>query len=126
LKESNRKYPKVLKFEDLIVWQKSLKLAINIYKSLEKCKDYGLRDQMQQSSVSIASNIAEGFDRNSNKEFIHFLYIAKGSCSELRTQLYLAKEINLFNESEIISLIEDTKNVSALLHNYIKVRFEKF
>ena len=81
---------KIEKFEDLKVWQEGIKLTVDIYNELKDCRDFGLRDQMQKASVSIPSNIAEGYDRHSNKEYIHFLYIAKGSCSELRTQLYIA------------------------------------
>ncbi len=84
--------PKIEKFEDLIVWQEAKALATKIYGELKECRDYGFRDQLQRSSVSIASNIAEGFERRSNKEFIQHLYVAKGSCSELRTQLYIAQE----------------------------------
>jgi four helix bundle protein len=120
------KYPKVTKFEDLIVWQKSLELSIRVHKVLRDEKNFSLRDQMQRASISIASNIAEGYERNTNKDYIRFLFIAKGSCSELRTQLYLAKEITLLDKSVINSLIEDTNNVSALLHNYIRTRYEKF
>ena len=86
---------KIQKFEDLNVWKESVKLSVKIYKSLKNCKDFGLRDQLQRSAVSIPSNIAEGFDRKGNKEFIQFLYIAKGSCSELRTQLYIAVEVGI-------------------------------
>ena len=71
---------KIQKFEDLNVWKENVRLSVNIYKSLDNCKDYGLRDQLQRSSVSIPSNISEGFARKGNKEFIQYLYIAKGSC----------------------------------------------
>ena len=72
-----------------------MRLAVALYKQLTSCKDFGLRDQIQRAAVSIPSNIAEGYDRNSNKEFIQFFYIAKGSCSELRTQLYIASEVGV-------------------------------
>jgi four helix bundle protein len=81
---------KVGRFEDLDVWKEGMRLATKIYRALKTCRDYGLRDQMQRAAVSIPSNIAEGYERNTNKNFIHFLYIAKGSCSELRTQIYRA------------------------------------
>ena len=68
---------KIEKFEDLKIWQASVELAVSLYRELANCKDYGLRDQMQRSAVSIPSNIAEGFDRNSNKEFVRFLKISK-------------------------------------------------
>ena len=73
---------KISKFEDLEVWKEGMHLAARIYRELKDCRDYGLRDQMQRAAVSIPSNIAEGYERNTNKDFIHFLYIAKGSCSE--------------------------------------------
>jgi four helix bundle protein len=121
-----QRYPKVVKFEDLVVWQKSLKLSVDIYDALKDVRDFGLRDQMQRSSVSVPSNISEGFDRNTNKDFIRFLYIAKGSCSELRTQLYVAKEINLIPIDKVEKLIEQTKKVSAMLYKYIQTRIERF
>ena len=84
-------------FEDLDVWKRACRLAIRIYKHLEGCKDHGLRDQMTRSAVSIASNIAEGAERNSAQEFKRFLHIAKGSSAELRTQLYIANRIGLLD-----------------------------
>ncbi len=80
---------RIEKFEDLVTWQEGMRLAVNVYESLTACQDFGLKDQMQRAAVSIPSNSAVGFERNSNKEFIQFLYIAKSSCGELRTQLYL-------------------------------------
>ena len=117
---------KVGKFEDLEVWKEGIRLATKIYRALNTCSDYGLRDQMQRAAVSIPSNIAEGYERNTNKDFIHFLYIAKGSCSELRTQIYLAKEIGVFDKANGNELLESTRKISAMLHNYIKVRKERF
>ncbi len=117
---------KIEKFEDLTVWQEAMDLAEMVYKAMKNCKDYGFRDQIQRSSVSVPSNIAEGFDRQTNKEFIQFLYIAKGSCSELRTQLYLAKRFEYINENEIPALIELSKKVSSMLFKLINVRKERF
>ena len=97
---------KVGKFEDLEVWKEGMRLAVKIYRVLNTCRDYGLRDQMQRASVSIPSNIAEGYERNTNKDFVHFLYIAKGSCSELRTQIYLAVEIGAFDKTIGDELLE--------------------
>jgi four helix bundle protein len=117
---------KIKKFEDLNVWQEGMQLAYEIYIVLRNNKDYGLRDQMQRSAVSIPSNIVEGYERNSNKEFIQFLYIAKGSCSELRTQLYLAHKLELIDSITIKTLIEMTRKISAMLYNLIKTRRDKF
>ena len=119
-------YKKIEKFEDLIVWKDSMQIAVDIYKSLKGSKDIGLRDQMQRASVSIPSNISEGFDRDSNKEYIHFLFIARGSCAELRTQLYLIKELEIIDKSQAEILIEKTKKISAMLYNLIQTRKERF
>jgi four helix bundle protein len=81
---------------------------------------------MQRSAVSIPSNIAEGFDRNSNKEYIRFLYIARGSCAELRTQLYIARQIGLFKSEDSETYIEKTRKISAMLYKLIQTRIEKF
>ncbi|TCO09375.1 four helix bundle protein [Natronoflexus pectinivorans] len=110
---------RIEKFEDLQIWQNSVDLSVKLYTRLKNCRDYGLRDQIQRSAVSIPSNIAEGFDRNSNKEFIRFLRIAKGSCAELRTQLIIAERINLF---ETINLIEETQKLSAMIQKMINYR----
>ncbi|MBZ0199945.1 MAG: four helix bundle protein, partial [Ignavibacteriaceae bacterium] len=98
----------VKKFEDLNVWKESMQLAVNIYKILKECKDFGLRDQMQRAAVSIPSNIAEGYDRQTNKEFMQFLFIAKGSTAELRTQIYLSIALDIVAMEAGNSLIERT------------------
>ena len=80
-------------FEDLEIWKEARRLTCEIYdlsKDAKFSKDFGLRNQMQRAAVSIMSNIAEGFERGGNQEFVQFLYIAKGSCGELRSQLYVA------------------------------------
>lgn len=117
---------KIEKFEDLEVWKEAISLATDIYSMLKVCKDFSLKDQMQRAVVSIASNIAEGFERNSNKEFVQFLYFAKASCGELRTQLYIASKINILKNDDIEELIERTRNISAMLYKLIKTRKENF
>ncbi|MEE9431400.1 MAG: four helix bundle protein [Melioribacteraceae bacterium] len=114
------------KFEDLNVWKESMRLSVNVYKALKNCKDFGLRDQMQRASVSVPSNISEGFERESNKEYIRFLFIAKASCGELRTQIYLSIDLNILNEKEGKELLEQSRKVSAMLYKLIKTRKEKF
>ncbi len=114
------------KFEDLNVWKESMRLSGDVYKSLKNCKDYGLRDQMQRASVLIPPNIAEGFERESNKECIRFLFIAKASCGELRTQIYLSIDLNILNESDGKELLEKSRKISAMLYKLIKTRKEKF
>ena len=114
------------RFEDIEVWKKGMRLATKIYNIFKSCSDFGLRNQIQRSVVSIPSNIAERYERKSNKEFIQFLYIAKGSCAELRTQLYLAYQIGALNKVVSDELIEATRKVLAMLYNLIKVRKDKF
>jgi four helix bundle protein len=90
-------------FEELKVWRKARELANAIYAATrqgEFARDYGLADQMRRASVSILSNIAEGFERGSYTEFIQFLYIAKGSCGEVRAQLYIARDQKYLPETE--------------------------
>jgi four helix bundle protein len=88
-------------FEDLEIWKEARHLTREIYtisKAPHFSKDYGLRGQMQRAAVSIMSNIAEGFERGGNQEFVQFLYIAKGSCGEFRSQLYVALDQSYINQ----------------------------
>lgn len=78
------------RFEEIIAWQKSKDLYKEIYLLFENSKDYSFKDQIQRATVSIMNNIAEGYERRTNNEFKHFLYIAKGSCGEVRSMLALA------------------------------------
>lgn len=114
------------KFEDLKVWKEGMQLAVQLYKELKGCRDYGMRDQLQRAAVSVPSNIAEGFERGSNKEFIRFLYIAKASAGELRTQLYLCREVGVLPKASCEQLIEHTRKISAMLYNLIKTRLNRF
>ncbi len=112
-------------FEDLIVWKESMKLGIEIYKLFKNCRDFGFRDQIQRSSISVPSNIAEGFERQTDKEFIQFLFIAKGSNGELRTQLYLAMELDYIDKQIALEKIEIAKKISIMIYKVIKVRKNK-
>lgn len=109
-------------FEDLEIWKEGMRLCISVYQVLNECRDYGFKDQIQRAVVSIPSNIAEGYERQTNKEFIHFLYISKGSCGELRTQCYLAKELKYINHDDFSVLITKSKQLSAMINNFIKSR----
>jgi len=102
-----------------------LKLSKEIYRVLKHCKDFALRDQMQRSSVSIPSNIAEGYELQSNKNFISHLYISKGSSGELRTQLYLAIDQEYIESKKGAELILNAKKVSGMIQNFIKARKDK-
>lgn len=88
-----------------------LNLSVSIYKQFHACRDYGFKDQICRASVSIASNIAEGMERESKKETIHFLHIAKGSCAEVRTQLLSASQIGYLEISDLNSLKCDAESI---------------
>jgi four helix bundle protein len=112
-------------FQKLRVWQSANGLAVEIYKltsSTKLSKDFGLKDQMQRSSVSVASNIAEGDELGSDKLSIRYFYISKGSVSELITQLIIANEIGYIDNETIIRLLDDCDKISAMLSNLIKSR----
>ncbi|MDP0490307.1 MAG: four helix bundle protein [Verrucomicrobiota bacterium JB023] len=106
-------------FEDLLVWQRSCQLAVKVYELMRSCRDFAYRDQMIRSSLSIPSNIAEGAERGSTKEFCRFLHIAKGSAAELRTQFYLCQKLALIPPQEVKRGIEETKELSAMLQGLI-------
>ena len=90
---------RIERFEDITAWQKAKGLSVMIYRLFEQHKDFGFKDQIQGASVSVMNNIAEGFERKGNKEFAYFLYIAKGSCGEVRSMLILAKGLGKINDS---------------------------
>jgi four helix bundle protein len=102
-------------FEDLEVWKKAARLSGNIYKELKGLKDYGFKDQITRSGLSIPSNIAEGIERNSDKETLNFLAYAKGSCAELRTQIYVGMDIGYVNQETGKTWVQETKEISAML-----------
>ena len=102
-------------FEDLEVWKRACRLAVQVYQTLADCRDYGLRDQMTRAAVSIASNIAEGAERDSTQEYIRFLHIAKGSAAELRTQLYIAQRIGIIDSTTQTELTGECKEIAAML-----------
>jgi four helix bundle protein len=108
-------------FENLEIWQRSTRLAVTLYDALKDCRDFGLKDQMTRSAVSIASNIAEGVERDSKIEFSRFLHIAKGSAAELRTQVYIAGQIGLFSKAFESELAEELKALSSMIHALVKV-----
>jgi four helix bundle protein len=106
-------------FEDLEVWKRACSLAVHIYHLLKSSTDFGLRDQMQRSAVSIASNIAEGSER-SGKEFARYLTIAPGSAAELRTQTYIAGKIGQICLEEMTEIVKETKEISRMLTGLAK------
>ena len=111
----------VQRFEDLIAWQKARELAKSIYQITNEgdfAKDFGFRDQIRRAAVSTMSNIAEGFERKNPADFMRFLLIAKASCAEVRSQLYLALDISYIESTDFDKLssltVEVTKLINAL------------
>jgi len=107
-------------FEDLQVWKRGCRQAVEIIKSTSKLQPLSLRDQMQRAGVSVPSNIAEGAERDSKLDFIRFLRIAKGSNGELRTQLYIAQKLNELPDKAGNELIKESKEISAMLQGLIR------
>ena len=107
-------------FEDILAWQRARDLARRIYNQFGCSKDYGFKDQIQRAAVSVMNNIAEGFERKSNLEFKQFLYISKGSCGEVRSMLYLAKDVLILDEKNFSELLLETEIISKMLSNFIK------
>ena len=105
-------------FEELEIWKRSSRLAVSVLELIEKVRLYALRDQMARSSISVPSNIAEGAERDSNREFRRFLSIALGSCGELRTQLYLAQRSNCLVAEECSPLIQEARELSAMINAF--------
>jgi four helix bundle protein len=126
---------RITNFEDLDVWKKSRKLVNEIYLLTKKqrfSKDFGLVDQIRRSALSVMSNIAEGFERGSNTEFIRFLYIAKASCGETRSHLFIAFDQGYLSEEELENAKSFPKSVSGMIGGFIsylrgsKMKGEKF
>jgi four helix bundle protein len=109
-------------FEDLKIWKEARNLTRDVYtlsRAPQFSKDYGLRDQMQRAVVSIMSNIAEGFERGGNQEFVQFLYIAKGSCGEIRSQVYVALDQEYIDQPIAGNLLATSKRLSAMIKHLI-------
>ncbi len=110
-------------FEDLFTWQKGIELVKDIYLITEKKglkTDFGLKEQIRRAAVSIPTNIAEGFERRSRKEYLNFLNIAKGSAGEIRSQLYVAFGVGYLEKSEFECLREKAKFLSGSISNHAK------
>jgi four helix bundle protein len=111
---------KIEKFEDIIAWQKAGELSLNTYEKLKDNNDFAFKNQIQRATISIMNNIAEGFERKGNKEFKHFLFIAKGSCGEVRSMLFLALKLKYLPEKDFKKLYDLSIEISKLLSGFIK------
>jgi len=113
---------RIEKFEDIEAWKEARKLNKLIYQVSARepfKKDFGLTSQIQRASISVMANIAEGFDRQSNKEFIKYLYIASSSASEVQSHLYAALDLAYVDDEEFKNLYEQTKKVKKLINGFI-------
>lgn len=114
-------------YRDLVVWQKAMDLVKNAYeliKQLPKDERFVLADQMKRSTISIPSNIAEGHERKSTKEYIQFLYIANASRAELETQLEICKMLGYFDNETVENVMQQCYEISKIIHSII-IKLEK-
>jgi four helix bundle protein len=109
---------KIQRFEDLVAWQKAMDLAVDAYAMTHRRplnRDFALTNQVRKCAISVPSNIAEGFDRGSRAEFHHFLSISKGSCAELKTQIYLAGRLDYIDGDTATHMLGQADEVSRII-----------
>ena len=109
-----------MRFEDLDVWKRAARISPGLYRALEDSRAYGFKDQITRSTLSVASNIAEGYERDTGRDRVKFLYYAKGSCAELRSQLYIGMEAGYIKSEQGQTWVKETRELSAMLHGLIK------
>jgi four helix bundle protein len=110
---------RIEKFEEIRAWMEARELVKEIYHGFQDCRDFSFKDQIQRAGISIMSNIAEGFDRNTNKEFIDFLLVARGSCAETRSLLYAALDIGYIEKDAFDYMSGRTNKISGLINGFI-------
>ena len=111
---------KIERFEDIDAWKESRILVKSIYGAMENIRDFGFRDQIQRAAISILSNIAEGFDRGTNKEFIHFLTIARGSVAEVRSLLFAAQDVGYVDQKDCDRLQQCCFAITKMINGFIR------
>ena len=112
----------IKRFEEILAWREARILAKMVYEITSVgvfAKDFGLKDQVRRAAVSVGSNIAEGFERNGNKEFAKFLWIAKGSTGEVISQLYTAKDIGYISEEQLQKITDQARRCSYLIYKFV-------
>ena len=110
----------IQQFEDIIVWQKARILTTDIYDICKSLKDYSYKDQIQRASVSTMNNIVKGFERKSNKEFKQFLFIAKGSCGEVKSLILLGEDLKYINKQNAVVITEYCIKIARMISGFIK------
>ena len=109
-----------MRFEDMEVWKRSARLSANIYRETSGLRDFGYRDQLTRSGLSVPSNIAEGYERDGQLEIARFLTFAKGSCGELITQFYIGIEAEYIDRDVGLKWVKEGKEIAAILGALIK------
>ncbi len=109
-----------MSFEDLVVWKRACRLASELYRKLDGLMNWGFLDQITRSGLSVPSNIAEGFERDSTPEIARFLRIAKGSSGELITQIYIGIEAGFIDRQQGFTWVKEAKEINAILGSLIK------
>lgn len=109
-----------MRFEDMDVWQRASRLSVRVYREMAGLKDYGFKDQITRSSLSVPSNIAEGFGRETDKEKCNFLNYARGSCAEPLTQVYIGIEIGYISRDVGMQWVTESREISAMLTGLMK------
>lgn len=112
---------RIYHFEEIEAWKKSQIVAIKVYKLLQINVDYGFKSQIQRAAISISNNIAEGFERGSDVDFRRFLFISLGSCSEVKSMMYMALQLNYVSQEEANQLQKDLVEISLMLKSFIRV-----
>ncbi len=106
---------KIKKFEDLLVWQKAIDLTVDLYAAMDLVNDFGFKNQIQRASISISNNLAEGFERGSDRDFKRFLFNAQGSCSEVKSMLYVGVRLNYLKKDSYILLNQRVTEIGKML-----------
>lgn len=104
-----------MSYKNLTVWKRAARLSVNLYRGLASLRDYGFRDQLTRSGLSIASNIAEGYGRGGCKEIQQFLRYAKGSAAEVETQVYIGAEIGYITKADAKAWVSEAQEIQAML-----------
>ena len=108
------------KFEDVIAWQKGKQLTLAVYREFRLLKDFGFKNQILRAVISICNNIAEGFERKSNKKLRQFMYISKGSCGEVRSMLHIAVELGYITKQQFEDMYNLSYEISRILGGFVK------
>ncbi|MBX2817894.1 MAG: four helix bundle protein [Saprospiraceae bacterium] len=111
------------RFEDLIVWQEAMSLAELVFEEFAECRQYSLKKQIERAVISISTNIAEGFEQGTSKNFVRYLYISKGSCGEVRSLVRLALRLSLISENSAEKLVKKCIFLSVSIHKLISSKY---